>query len=208
MPWYIGRNAYASTGNATLTSGSATVTSSGAFGSVVAGTLMCFNFTTPGSEHIGWWAVVQTKTNDSTITMDRTAPYSGSVAWKASNMKYDIGNVRDVNIVTATNLNRMPLPFQPSRKTLVFDINGVERRITIRGMLSGTASNIATTINALNEIQDGSQTTNKTLLCIPLPYYHSGNGAWYQVAITNLSVQYLVPNGTLASYNMECLERY
>lgn len=216
MVHYITKPYTASTGNATITEGSATVTSSAAFGSLGVGDLICFNYGTAGQEYKGWWAIIQTWTSSSSITMDRTAPSdywpsasSGAVAWKWVDTldKYNLDTINSMRFSVQSSAQIYGMPGQTTRSALFFD-DGATRTITVNGTFTGTAAAVATYLNDISELQDGDQyASNPLLLCVPHLSWWAGNGAFYLVAIKSFDWSYIKPDGTMASYTLQCVER-
>jgi hypothetical protein len=209
MAYYISGAYEEGAGNATLNNGSAVVTSSGLFGAVEANNIMVFNYTQSTYEYKGWWAVVKSKTSSSSITMDRNAPYSGSVPFKYSDYKADLGKILlPMRMALTSPMDVMGMPGQNTRTTLVYDSGGVIRTITVTAQISGDRDDVSNNLDRIERLMDGAQfMKNPYLLCLP-EYAWWDNGGWYSVAIRDFNFDFLKTDGTIAKYTLVCIERW
>jgi len=68
-----------------------------------------------------------------------------------------LGSVRAVRFGTVEKADVMGIPFTASSSTLVYSFAGVERKITIMGIYTGSKSTIDTFIDTIHALEDGQQ---------------------------------------------------
>lgn len=205
--FYIGSPVITGTG-VSVTNASPTVTGTGKFTSAAAGDLIAFDYTTSGKEYQGMWAVISVKNSSDQITLDRNMTYTGTVNFRRSSTKYQLDTINTTRISVQTSATTYGMPGQSTRKTLFYD-DGAIRTITIGGKFAdASANNVTTWLDAIGELQTGNQyASNPYLLCVPHLMWNTGNGAWYLVGVKSFDWTYDKPNGTAASYTLQCVER-
>lgn len=72
----------------------------------------------------------------------------------------DLGAIQMERQVKDTGLTEMPIPASDSADAFLLDLFGVIRRITIRGIKTGTTSQVETFIEAIETITNGSQSAS------------------------------------------------
>ena len=89
------------------------------------------------------------KTHQEGVKIASIDPGSGAI---------DLGNVTSERQGKNTSLFNQPLPTLDSDKSILLDIFGVSRTISIEGIFTGTASQLNTFIVAMETINSGTQT--------------------------------------------------
>ena len=69
----------------------------------------------------------------------------------------DLGTVKRESSTKASTLISEPMPYSDSDETLLMDLMGVTRTITVEGVKTGTLSELRTFINNIENLQNGSQ---------------------------------------------------
>ena len=97
----------------------------------------------------------------------------------------DLGEVRSEEQVKSSNLFNTPLPFSDSDVSLIMDLLGTSRTITVSGVKTGTVADLRTFIVNIEAIQNGTQSgstfvsswTNVNKTCLIQDFRHSKVGA-------------------------------
>jgi len=69
-----------------------------------------------------------------------------------------LGDVQSEESTKSSGLFDMPMPLQDSDKTLIMDLMGTTRTITVNGSFTGTTSELRTFIGDIETLQNGEQT--------------------------------------------------
>lgn len=70
-----------------------------------------------------------------------------------------LGDVKIESSTKSSNLFNFPMPLSDSDKTILMDLFGVSRTITVEGVKTGTVSELRTFVNDIENLQDGKQST-------------------------------------------------
>jgi len=205
--WYITTPYTFTTGNtATVTNGSAAITSSAKFGSVVAGAVMQFK------DFTEFCALVQTVTDSSHITLDRTyGGTNGTYNFYYSNTKYDLGSVKRNTIQKEEKQTEYVMPLQDSTALILTPSSGAVRKFTLEGDIVDTIAGASATLYGLEALESGQQPLGyASLLFMYLPQ-RNGAGRCHRVYLSSLRAEVNIDkrNATqmMVSYVMQCTER-
>jgi len=69
----------------------------------------------------------------------------------------DLGTVKTESSTKSSNLFNQPLPFSDSDASLIMDLMGTTRTITITGVKTGTIGELRTFVEDIESLQDGKQ---------------------------------------------------
>ncbi|MFW6173735.1 MAG: hypothetical protein ACOC5T_08325 [Elusimicrobiota bacterium] len=69
----------------------------------------------------------------------------------------DLGNVTTERSSKESNLFTQPIPYSDSTDTLMMDIFGTTRTITVEGSKTGTLSELRTFVENIEDLQNGQQ---------------------------------------------------
>lgn len=70
-----------------------------------------------------------------------------------------LGDVASESSTKSSNLFNMPIPFSDSDATLIMDLMGTSRTITVVGVKTGTVAALRTFITDIEGLQNGSQSS-------------------------------------------------
>ena len=68
-----------------------------------------------------------------------------------------LGNVQTETQSKSSNLFLQPLPYSDSSESILLDIFGCQRDISIDGIITGSVTELRDFVNAIEAIQDGKQ---------------------------------------------------
>ena len=71
----------------------------------------------------------------------------------------DLGDVSSESSTKTSNLFNTPLPFSDSDASLIMDLMGTSRTITISGVKTGTVAELRTFITDIEGLQNGEQSS-------------------------------------------------
>lgn len=78
----------------------------------------------------------------------------------ASIAEIDLGDIQSESQNKDASLFQMPLPLSDSNETLLLDLFGMMRTITVEGIITGTNSTHVTFIDNIESIMDGDQSVS------------------------------------------------
>jgi len=117
-----------------------------------------------------------------------------------------LGVVRAVRFGTMERPFTMGMPFMDSNDTLVYSFEGVERKITLMGIFTGTKTQIDTFIDAIHALEDGQQGagTGYTLAsgATDLP-----NSLSIKVHLEDFSFNWVIDSPLTIDYTLKMIER-
>ena len=71
----------------------------------------------------------------------------------------DLGDVTSESSTKSSNLFNQPIPFSDSDASLIMDLMGTSRTITVTGVKTGTVAQMRTFITDIEGLQNGSQSS-------------------------------------------------
>ena len=71
----------------------------------------------------------------------------------------DLGDVSSESSTKSSNLFNQPMPFSDSDATLIMDLMGTNRTITVTGVKTGTVAAMRTFITDIEGLQNGAQSS-------------------------------------------------
>lgn len=78
---------------------------------------------------------------------------AGSIGGKS------LGDISSESSTKSSNLFNQPIPFSDSDKSLIMDLMGTSRTITITGVKTGTISEMRTFVTDIEGLQNGEQSS-------------------------------------------------
>lgn len=116
-----------------------------------------------------------------------------------------LGNVESIRWRKSADIDQIAIPGSDSSGATTWDYGGVIRNITVSGSFTGTSySAVRTSVQAINNIINGNQTSSVSFTSDELGDGIGGNGS-IQVKIVSFDVNWEIPSNR-AIYTLELIE--
>ena len=135
---------------------------------------------------------------NTTLTISGTTITLAKADGSAITASGAVGSITGLKWSNEAGIDAMPLPGGGSTGTWLTDFNGVERRLTVEGVWTGTSTQIKAQIKDVNDLQDGLQSSGAFVSTFI-------DGATINVMIDKLSIDWDIVGG-MAKWSLSLVQ--